>query len=79
MFHHVQNEHGRDVSRKGFTGFMNDGFETREEDAYGDGLQSIQANHFNGLKLEYDSKQNKGILSFLRELDDKHECFLFWH
>ena len=75
----LQKENGRDVPRKGFTGYMGDNFGKKEEDAYGETLQSIQAKDFTGIKLTLQSRQNEAILAFLNALEDEHECFLYWH
>ena len=75
----IQEKHGRDVSRKGFTGYMGDNFKKQDEDAYGNVLQSVQAKNLKRLDLFNDCPTNRAVLAYIKQLDDDHECFLYWH
>ena len=75
----IQEEFGREVSRKGFTGYMGSEFCQQDEDAYGDILESVMAKDLKKIDLLNTSKGNKAVFAYLNELDNEHECYLYWH
>lgn len=76
----IQQANGRDLSRNGFTGYMADNFQKQETDGYGELLQSVQAKELKQLELlPEDDATNRAILSYIRELKDDCELFLYWH
>lgn len=79
MIGDIQNKYGRDVSRRGFSGYMGDTFGKKDTDAYGKVLQSVQAKHLKDITLFNDSHTNRAILAYVKELDNNHELFLYWH
>ena len=80
-------ENGREIPRKGISTFNarnKDGetcYGTTFTTPYGDTIKGVQAHKLKEALAEYkpDYWRNKAVISFLNELPDDLEVWLYWH
>ena len=86
IFKSAQKQHGRDVSEN-FRCYLATGadgdpcYGTLTEDAYGDKLQYIRAEHVKPALADYTSRywENRALAKYILELPDELAIVLYWH
>lgn len=83
----VEKENGREIPRKGITTFVARGKDDEScygktfETPYGDVIKGVQNKKLKKALANYKPEhwRNKAVISFLNELPDDLEIWLYWH